>query len=237
MMLGLRPTSRRSGKVNVLGFDPAREPLQAKRRVGYLPDSVGFYDHLTAIENLSYTAKLMGLSFPERSQRIADALSCVHLSDVAHKRVATFSRGMRQRIGLAEIIVKRAAIAILDEPTSGVDLQATIEFLELIGELKHAGTTVLLSSHLLDQVQRICDRVALFSQPRVMVRAGIVIVSGQPQNVDYRRAIVGLAAKMRLPMVYPYREFVEDGGLAGIELLTKRLQVARETVPALNGGR
>ena len=90
MMLGLRPTSRRSGKVNVLGFDPAREPLQAKRRVGYLPDSVGFYDHLTAIENLSYTAKLMGLSFPERSQRIADALSCVHLSDVAHKRVATF---------------------------------------------------------------------------------------------------------------------------------------------------
>src|SRR6516164_1914678 len=90
MMLGLRPTSRRSGKVNVLGFDPAREPLQAKRRVGYLLDSVGFYDHLTAIENLSYTAKLMGLSFPERSQRIADALSCVHLSDVAHKRVATF---------------------------------------------------------------------------------------------------------------------------------------------------
>ena len=86
----------------------------------------------------------------------------VRLVDVAHQRVATFSRGMRQRLGLAEIIVKRAEIAILDEPTSGLDPQATLEFLALIGELKAEGVTVLLSSHLLDQVQRMCDRVALF---------------------------------------------------------------------------
>jgi ABC-2 type transport system ATP-binding protein len=167
MMLGLTEIS--SGQISVLGFNPARSPLQVKRRVGYLPDSVGFYDHLTAVENLVYTAKLMGLSLAERAQRIADALRRVRLTEVAHKRVATYSRGMRQRLGLAEIIVKRAEIAILDEPTSGLDPQATIEFLELIGELKRGGTTVLLSSHLLDQVQRVCDRVALFQAGRIVM--------------------------------------------------------------------
>ncbi len=167
MMLGLTDIS--SGQVSVLGFNPERSPLEVKRRVGYLPDSVGFYDHLTAVENLAYTAKLMGLSLAERSLRIADALRRVRLTEVAHKRVATFSRGMRQRLGLAEIIVKRAEIAILDEPTSGLDPQATIEFLELIGELKRGGTTVLLSSHLLDQVQRVCDRVALFQAGRIVM--------------------------------------------------------------------
>ena len=167
MMLGLTDIS--SGSVSVLGFNPARSPLEVKRHVGYLPNSVGFYDHLTAVENLVYTAKLMGLSLSERALRIADALSRVRLTEVAHKRVATFSRGMRQRLGLAEIIVKRAEIAILDEPTSGLDPQATIEFLELIGELKRGGTTVLLSSHLLDQVQRICDRVALFQAGRIVM--------------------------------------------------------------------
>jgi ABC-2 type transport system ATP-binding protein len=165
--------------VSVLGFDPARAPLQVKQRVGYLPDQVGFYDHLTAVENLSYTAKLMGLSLKERALRIDDALARVRLTDVARKRVATFSRGMRQRLGLAEIIVKRPEIAILDEPTSGLDPQATLEFLELIGELKRDGTTVLLSSHLLDQVQRICDRVALFEGGRIVMMGTVAELAVQ----------------------------------------------------------
>ncbi len=177
MMLGLTDIS--AGKVSVLGFDPARAPLQVKRRVGYLPDSVGFYDHLTAVENLSYTARLMGLSRAERAARIADALVRVRLVDVAHQRVATFSRGMRQRLGLAEIIVKRAEIAILDEPTSGLDPQATLEFLALIGELKAEGVTVLLSSHLLDQVQRMCDRVALFQAGRIVMMGSVADLAVQ----------------------------------------------------------
>ena len=177
MILGLTEIS--SGSVSVLGFNPARAPLEVKRRVGYLPDSVGFYDHLTAVENLAYTARLMGLSRAERALRIADALSRVRLTEVAHKRVATFSRGMRQRLGLAEIIVKRAEIAILDEPTSGLDPQATIEFLELIGELKRGGTTVLLSSHMLDQVQRICDRVALFQGGHIIMMGTVAELAVQ----------------------------------------------------------
>ena len=177
MMLGLTEVS--SGKVSVLGLDPVRSPLQVKGRVGYLPDTVGFYDHLTATENLVYVAKLMGLSRAERSLRITDALRKVRLLDVADKRVATFSRGMRQRLGLAEIIVKKAEIAILDEPTSGLDPQATLEFLELIGELKADGVTVLLSSHMLDQVQRICDRVALFQAGRIVTMGSVAELAVQ----------------------------------------------------------
>ena len=177
MLLGLTEISE--GQVRVLGFDPVRSPLQVKRRVGYLPDSVGFYDHLTAAENLSYTAKLMGLSRAERPRRIAAALARVRLLDVADHRVATFSRGMRQRLGLAEIIVKQAEIAILDEPTSGLDPQATLEFLSLIGELKAEGVTVMLSSHLLDQVQRVCNRVALFQAGRIVLMGTVTDLARQ----------------------------------------------------------
>jgi ABC-2 type transport system ATP-binding protein len=177
MMLGLTEIS--AGTVRVLGHDPVREPLAVKRRVGYLPDSVGFYDYLTAAENLAYTARLMRFSPSERSQRIADALKRVQLGDVADKRVATFSRGMRQRLGLAEIVMKGAEIAILDEPTSGLDPQATVDFLTLIEQLKHEGVTVLLSSHLLDQVQRVCDRVALFQSGRIVLQGTVAELAKQ----------------------------------------------------------
>jgi ABC-2 type transport system ATP-binding protein len=177
MMLGLTEIS--AGAVSVLGCAPARAPLQVKRRVGYLPDSVGFYDHLTATENLAYTAKLMGLSAAERARRIAAALARVRLAEVADKRVATFSRGMRQRLGLAEIVVKQADIAILDEPTTGLDPQATLEFLDLIAELKADGVTVLLSSHMLDQVQRVCNRVALFQAGRIVLMGAVADLARQ----------------------------------------------------------
>ena len=177
MLLGL--TDITSGSVGVLGYDPAREPLKVKRRVGYLPDSVGFYDHMTAAENLAYTAKLMGLGSADRARRIAAALARVRLLDVANNRVATFSRGMRQRLGLAEILVKQAEIAILDEPTSGLDPQSTGEFLAMIGDLKADGVTVLLSSHLLDQVQRVCSRVALFQSGRIVLMGPVADLARQ----------------------------------------------------------
>jgi len=167
MMLGLTDVS--AGSVMVAGHDPVRQPLAVKRRVGYLPDSVGFYDQMTAVENLTYTARLMGFARSVRQARIADALERVRLSDVGHKAVGTFSRGMRQRLGLAELIMKHAEIAILDEPTSGLDPQSTHEFVDMIGNLKREGVTVLITSHLLDQVQRLCDRVALFRGGRILM--------------------------------------------------------------------
>ena len=177
MMLGLTETS--GGSVDVLGFDPVRQPLEVKRRVGYLPDAVGFYDHLTARENLRYTSRLLAIPRREAETRIADAMESVKLADVLDKRVSTFSRGMRQRLGIAEIVMKKAEVAILDEPTSGLDPHSTFELLEMIRGLKRAGVAVLLSSHLLDRVQSVCDRVALFNKGRIALMGTVVELANQ----------------------------------------------------------
>jgi ABC-2 type transport system ATP-binding protein len=167
MLLGLSEIS--DGQARVLDRDPVREPLAVKRQVGYLPDQIGFYDNLTAAENLRYTARLMGFERSEREERIKSSLGHVGLGEVANNRVGTFSRGMRQRLGLAEILMKEAQIAILDEPTSGLDPQATADLLNIIRDLKNHGVSVLLSSHLLERVQSVCDRVALFSQGNIVL--------------------------------------------------------------------
>ncbi len=225
MMLGLTEIS--DGAVSVLGFNPAREPLKVKRRVGYLPDAVGFYDQLSAVENLAYTAKLMGLSRAERAARIEAALARVRLSDVADKRVATFSRGMRQRLGLAEIIVKRAEIAILDEPTSGLDPQATLEFLALIDELRREGITVLLSSHMLDQVQRICNRVALF-------QAGRIVLMGSVPELSVRVLGAGFAVEVEAEGAGIARRLATIPGVTQVETLASdrfRMTAERDVRP------
>jgi ABC-2 type transport system ATP-binding protein len=200
MMLGLTEVS--DGQVRVLGYDPVREPLQVKRRVGYLPDAVGFYDSITAAENLHYTGRLIGLERDEREAKIRAALDHVGLHEVADRRVDTFSRGMRQRLGLAEILMKEAQIAILDEPTSGLDPQATLELLDIIRDLKNHNVTVLLSSHLLDRVQSVCDRVALFSNGNIVLLGTVAElgrqVLGGGFNVDVEAEGAGLEQKLRL---------------------------------------
>jgi ABC-2 type transport system ATP-binding protein len=198
MMLGLSDVT--AGTVRVLGHDPVREPLQVKRRVGYLPDMVGFYDNLTAVENLNYTARLIGFAPAERASRIETALDRVGLSEVARQRVGTYSRGMRQRLGLAEILMKDARIAILDEPTSGLDPQATVELLGMIRSLKHDGVAVLLSSHLLERVQSVCDRVALFQTGRIALMGTVPELArqvlGGGYHVEVEAGGQGLAEKL-----------------------------------------
>jgi ABC-2 type transport system ATP-binding protein len=194
MLLGL--TEPTSGRALVAGFDPLRAPLEVKRRVGYLPDQIGFYDGLSARDNLAYTGRLAGLSRPEIDERFTAALGRVGLGDVGRARVATFSQGMRQRLGLAEILMKRPSVAILDEPTTALDPHSTQEFLEMIRRLKADGTAVLLSSHHLDQVQSVCDRVALFNRGRIVLSgtvtelAGRVLGGGHVIDVEVRGASV-----------------------------------------------
>jgi len=200
MLLGLTDIS--GGEVSVLGFNPAREPLSVKRRVGYLPDTVGFYDGLSAADNLRYTARLIGFRLAEREKRIADALERVGLAEHAEQRVATFSRGMRQRLGLAEILMKGAQIAILDEPTSGLDPHATMELLGIIRGFKAEGVSVLLSSHLLERVQSVCDRVALFSAGKIALMGSVSELGRQVLGggyvVDIEADGAGLAERLAL---------------------------------------
>ena len=184
MLLGL--TEPTAGQVRVLGYDPSRRPLRVKSHVGYMPDQVGFYDELSARENLSYIAKLNAIPRDEIYRRIEDALERVRVADVAHQRVSTFSRGMRQRLGLADVLIKRPRLIIMDEPTQGLDPELAREFLGLIRELKGEGITILLSSHLLHQVQAICDRVGLFSQGRMALQGAVPELARKVLGGAYR---------------------------------------------------
>jgi ABC-2 type transport system ATP-binding protein len=212
MLLGLTEPS--AGRAEVAGFDPLREPLEVKRRVGYLPDSVGFYDGLSARDNLAYTGRLAGLSRGEIDQRFAEAMVRVGLPDVGRERVATFSRGMRQRLGLAEILMKNPRIAILDEPTATLDPHSTQEFLGMIRGLRAEGTTVLLSSHHLDQVQSVCDRVALFNRGRIALAGSVTdlaqrvlggghVIDVEARGPGLRERLAGLPGVVRVQPLGP----------------------------------
>lgn len=184
MLLGL--TEPTAGEARVLNLNPMRYPLQVKSRVGYLPDSVGFYDNLTAWENLSYIARLNGLPHSEAEQRIGAALERMGLDDVKMKQVGSFSRGMRQRLGVAEILIKQPEIIIMDEPTLGLDPEAAHLFLQIIRDLRAEGITILLSSHLLHQVQAVCDRVGLFHRGRMVLEGRVEELARQVLGGAYK---------------------------------------------------
>ena len=195
MIMGLTDVS--DGSIEVLGLNPSRDPLAVKRHVGYMPDMVGFYDHLTARENLAYTGRLAGLDAEAIDRRIKEVLERVELSDVENRGVGTFSRGMRQRLGLADALLKNPRIVILDEPTSGMDPHATNEFLALLRDLKADGISCLLSSHLLERVQEICDRVALFHRGRIVLRGTVEELAKQVLGSGHRIEVVARGKGLR----------------------------------------
>lgn len=169
MFLGL--TEPTSGKVRVCGFDPARDPLRVKERIGYLSENVGFYEDMDARQNLSYVARLNRIPDEVSAKRINELLNVVGLMEDVEKKVGTYSKGMRQRLGIAEVLVKEPKVVFLDEPTIGLDPDGTNRMLDLIRSLsREKNITVFLSSHLLDQVQRICDRVG------IMIKGDLVAV-------------------------------------------------------------
>jgi ABC-2 type transport system ATP-binding protein len=169
MFLGL--TEPTSGKVRILGFDPTRDPLHVKEKVGFLPENVGFYDDMDAKENLRYVARLNRIPDNVSTQRIDHWLETVGLLEEAEKKVGTYSKGMRQRLGIAEALIKEPKLIFLDEPTIGLDPDGTNRMLDLIRSLsREKNMTIFLSSHLLDQVQRICDRVG------IMIKGDLVAI-------------------------------------------------------------
>ena len=167
MLLGLTEPS--GGTARVVGHDPARRPLEVKRRVGYLPDAVGFYGNLTGRENLRYTARLNGLDSDGAEEQMEHVLEQVGLVGRADTRTDTYSRGMLQRLGIADALLKSPDVLILDEPTTSIDPIGVVEILDLLRSLvRDRGMTILLSSHLLGQVQSVCDRVGIFAAGKLI---------------------------------------------------------------------
>lgn len=176
MMLGLSEPSE--GSVSVCGINATHDPISVKKRVGYLPDDVGFYDNYSGLENILYTARLNSISDEIAYEKAMKLLNWVGLADVADKKAGKYSRGMRQRLGLADVLIKNPEVIILDEPTLGIDPKGVRELLHLIVQLsKREGITVILSSHHLQQVQQVCDRIGLFVGGQLLAEGDIPALS------------------------------------------------------------
>jgi ABC-2 type transport system ATP-binding protein len=171
MLLGL--TEPASGSAKIFGFDSTHEPLKVKRVTGYLPERLGFYESLTARENLRFIAWLNNMTNEEADRQIGQVLDAVGLNEVADTAVGKFSRGMKQRLGIADVLVKKPRLAILDEPTAGLDPEGINQILDLIAGLPKLDTTVVMCSHRLYEVQRICQSIAILAKGKLVVEGAL----------------------------------------------------------------
>jgi len=185
MLLGM--TEPTAGKAFIGGFDCTRDPIDVKRMTGYLPDNVGFYGDMTGKENLRFTARLNDIPEKDLDEKIDALLERVGIPDDGDKKVRTYSLGMKQRLGIADVLIKDPQIIILDEPTVGIDPEGVRQLIEIILKLSHEdGRTLLISSHQLYQMQQICDRVGIFFQGK-LVACGSIEELASESGVDKDR--------------------------------------------------
>ena len=192
MLVGLiEPTG---GRCFIDGVDVVSEPIRVKHRIGYMPEDVGFYADLTAAANLDFFGQLYGMEPAQRKRRIDELLALVGL-DEATKPVGEFSKGMRQRLGLAKALLNDPAVLILDEPTANLDPPGAADFRRIIGSAAEEGKTVLISSHILPEVDRICTTVGILARGRL-------VAGGAPGNLLQNResGTVAISVETRDPM-------------------------------------
>jgi len=182
MLLGM--TEPTEGTAFIDGHDCTRDPIKVKRITGYLPDNVGFYGDLTGRENLRFTGRLNDFPEEELDARIDSLLERVDILDAGDKKVRTYSLGMKQRLGIADVLLKDPRLIILDEPTVGIDPEGVRQLIEIIKTLSHKdGRTLMISSHQLYQMQQICDRVGIFYKGKLMA-SGTIDELAEKSGVD-----------------------------------------------------
>jgi ABC-2 type transport system ATP-binding protein len=215
MMLGL--TEPTAGKVNVCGINATSNPVAVKQKVGYMPDNVGFYDSMNALDNLIYMARLNGVPESTVRPRAIEMMEAVGLEKAMYKKAGAYSRGMKQRLGLAEVLIKQPDIIILDEPTNGIDPSGVKEFLSLIRQLsRQQNITVLLSSHHLNQVQQVCDRVGIFVEGRLLANDHISRLSDQLSSKESH--VVTITVADMLPLTGDrQQELLQIAGVKSME--------------------
>jgi ABC-2 type transport system ATP-binding protein len=212
MLLGLvHPTA---GEARVFG-EPIRPGAPVLRRVGALVDSPGFVPHLSGLANLEMFWKAGGQDLPEA--HLEEALAIADLGDAIRRRYRTYSHGMRQRLGVAQALLGQPDLLVLDEPTSGLDPQQMREIRELVGRVAAQGTTVLLSSHLLSEVEQVCDHVAVMNRGTV-VQAGSVSELTGAVSMAYLEVDDRPAARQVLCRLPGVRRVTDDGGGLSVEL-------------------
>jgi ABC-2 type transport system ATP-binding protein len=180
-----------AGSATILGRD-ASDP-EVKRKIGFLPEQPYFYDYLSAPELLDYYARLSGVSAAARKQRIGELLGQVGLSDVGNKQLRKFSKGMLQRVGIAQAIIHDPEVIFLDEPMSGLDPVGRHEVRELIQGLKDAGKTIFFSTHILSDAEALCDRVAVIHKGELR---GVGVVNDFRSAIAEKTEVIWLGASV-----------------------------------------
>jgi ABC-2 type transport system ATP-binding protein len=181
ILLGLVPPS--SGSTEIFGLPSSS--VSSRKGVGFLPENPYFYKFLTGTETLAFYGKLCGLGGLKLQERVRELLDLVGLGDAAGRRIGGYSKGMLQRIGLAQALVHDPRLLILDEPTAGVDPAGSRQIRDLILELKARGKTILLTSHLLEQVQEVCDRVGILAKGRLVREGPLDILTGITGQTEF----------------------------------------------------
>jgi len=195
MLLGL--TEPTSGSCRVFDYNPVKNPIEVKRVCGYLPERFGFYENMSAEENLRYIARLNELTGEKAASLIDEALSDVGLIKDKNQKVSKFSRGMKQRLGIANAFFKKPQLVILDEPTQGIDPLGIEEILKLFKRLnREDDTTILLSSHSMQQVQEICTGVGIISKGQLRKKGSIKVLESEGLSFTIEVEAGGLNEKI-----------------------------------------
>ena len=233
MMLGL--TEPTAGTAYVCGHNATTSPIPVKRKVGYMPDSLGFYDNMTALENLMYIGELNGIPQAEVKGRALSVMTMVGLENDIGKKTSAYSRGMKQRLGLADVLIKQPDVVILDEPTLGIDPSGVKEFLALIRQLsRKQGLTVLLSSHHLHHVQQVCDRVGIFVKGKLLVEGNMDTLSKNLFDGKSLEVLVTLRNSLSLPWEHE-SEFLQLNGVKQLRVHGREITVtcSRDITPEI----
>ena len=212
----LRPTA---GSVRVLGTDVKHAPQIVRRNIGYVPDSFGVYEDLSVVEYLLFFAAAYRIEWDKRAGTVRDVLALTDLSNKAEAQVDALSRGMKQRLGIARILLHDPQLLLLDEPASGLDPRARIELRELLKELQRMGKTILISSHILHELAQFCTRIGIIEAGQMVAEGSLLDIY---RKLDLKRTVHVQISNLAPPLIAAIQRVP---GITSVEELTDRVAI------------
>jgi len=183
------------GQASVCGHDVAVDPLAVKRQIGYVPEAAALYDSLTPMEYLRFVGRLYGLEVEEIDQRAREMFQLFDLSSEIDNRISTFSKGMRQKVLIVAGMIHDPDVLFLDEPLSGLDANSAVTVKEIIAQLARKGKTIFYCSHIMDVVERICDRIIILADGRIVADGSFEELQGRSQEASLERIFTQLTSE------------------------------------------
>ena len=212
----LKPTA---GQVRVLGANVVQSPQLVRRSIGYVPDSFGVYEDLTVVEYLYFFAAAYRIGWEKRVGTVKDVLALTDLGEKANSQVEALSRGMKQRLSIARVLLHDPQLLLLDEPASGLDPRARIELRELLKELQRMGKTILISSHILHELSQFCTRIGIIEAGQLVAEGSLMDIY---RKLDLKRTVHVQISNLAPPLVAAIRRVA---GITSVEELADRLAI------------